>query len=1030
MSARVRLLVHCISFSTLSALCFPALAEELYLNIFYGVAPVSGAEVRLGDRLIGSTDGRGSLLEQVEPGQYQVIIGPENQPSAAFELQVAASRNTDVFVDLEPEAPTVAVDSWAEGDDQTDVPTGAVSGLVTNMFGMPVEGASVVFPQLGIQVLTDEEGGFQIEVPRGEHMLSARHPSEGQSSGHLVRIAANVGVRINLRLEQQTSDAALDGRAIEEVLVLASAYNADAVEAVDMEREALTVVDALDYEQIARFGDSTVAAAVRRVVGVTVRDGKYAIIRGLEGRYISTTLNGSLMPSTDPLRRDAELDLFPADILESIEVQKGFTADQMGDATAGSLKINTRGIPESRIAKLSISGSFRDGVTGESTLNYEGSETDDFGFDNGFRELPTAVERAAAAGAAGQNPSYTTAELTSLAQSLTNVYNLNEEEAVPGFGLSAAYGDRYYLDSADIGFYSAVSWGFDTQSRIDYLEQDGARSVGTYTVADRVEKTYDFTAYLAGGLQFNDHEYMSKTIFLRQTQDQVENSLAIDASDNDREYEDYVLEWTEREFVSQQFTGQHFFGNSHEVNWSAGVSQSSRYQPDRRSYQYDNGLMIAGLLERRWSDLTDDALNFEVDYQGSFYLADDIFSTIKVGGVTNTIDRETSVYRLGFDIVDESFIEDLWNLPELRAIDLETMLIGDNLSVTDVNGDLAIEIDLDGTEDTASYHSTAEVQAFYIQTETEFGDNYSLVAGIRQEDYRQEILYPNAPTRSPADLDSSETLASLGLNWTPNEDWLIRFGYSNTLSYPGLTERSESLTYDGQTGEPIFGNGNLVPSKIENFDFRAEYYLPDGASSVSFAYFYKEIEDPIERARSQGSGGVRNSITYRNNEFATVEGWEIDANLTIFDGVDWDGFIAGNIANTESEITLDALSAQLEANPNRGLQGLSPWIANLQFGVDHIESEQSLTLVVNFFDDRIDRIVTSRINEAIYELGRTEVGLNYEKTFLNGSSLSVRLGNLLDEKTEFSRETTRGVRNLEESFSRGRTVSVGYSYEF
>jgi len=55
--------------------------------------------------------------------------------------------------------------------------------------------------------------------------------------------------------------------------------------------------------QLERFGDSDVAAALTRVVGVAVQDDKYANVRGFDGRYISSTLNGMLMPSTDPMRR-------------------------------------------------------------------------------------------------------------------------------------------------------------------------------------------------------------------------------------------------------------------------------------------------------------------------------------------------------------------------------------------------------------------------------------------------------------------------------------------------------------------------------------------------------------------------------------------------------------------------------------------------------------------------------------------------------------------------------------------------------
>ena len=1006
-------------------------AAELYINLFFGVAPVSGAEVRVDGEWIGDTNSRGNLLREIASGSHQVEIGPEGEPSAIFELSITDGQNADVLVDLSAaDRPSVAIDTYMAGDIDT-AKTGVVSGQVNNMFGQPVAGAAVAFPQLGLQAITDSAGYFQLPVPRGEHSLSARHPSAGQSSGGSVRVAANVGVNVTLQLRPQDNSATLDGRVIEEVLVLASSYRADAIEAVTMEREALTVVDAIDYQQIARFGDSSVASAVRRVVGVTVRDGKYAIIRGLEGRYVATSLNGALMPSTDPLRRDAELDLFPADILESIEVQKGYTADQLGDATAGSLRINTRGLPQDRIFKVSLSGGYQDGVTGESLLNYEGSETDDLGFDDGFRSLPAALERAAYNSVApGQNPSFTDLELARLGQSMTNVYNLTSESAVPAFGVSAAFGDRIYLDEADFGYYGAISWDMDTQARQDYSSIDGPAVVAQFGSESRVEKTYDLNAYFVTGIEHDSSELLSKTIFIRQTSDRSVFSTIVDAGDNDRVYEDYVLEWTERQFISQQIEGQSFFGDSRQLNWSVTGAQSSRYQPDRRNYTYDNGLLLTGTLDRVWSDLTDDSLNLDLDWKIDLQLADDISTTLTIGGTANRTERAVELYRIGFNINSESTIEDLWNLPELRVVDPETIFVGDNLTVLDTNNNLAIEIDLGRTEETAHYRSDADRTGLYIQTETNIGYAWTLLAGLRQEDYAQKVSYPLSSTIVVPDLETSELLTALGVNFAPSDNWVFRLGYSNTLSYPGLTERPRSLVYENETNTPIFGNPNLQLSTIDNLDLRAEYYFDDDNSSVSLAFFRKDIDAPIERAREDASGSASDSFTYRNNESAVVQGIELDLNLTIFDGIDWDGFVSGNIARSTSDLTLNADSARLEAVTNRELQGLSPWIANLQFGVDHIETAQSLTLVINYFDDRIDRVVRSSFEKAVVEVGRADVGLNYEKSFMNGSSLSVKIGNLLDSDIEYRSETVSGNQSYSETYRRGRSLSVGYSYEF
>ena len=1007
------------------------LAGDLYLQVFYGVAPVTGASVTIDGENVGTTNENGALDYTLESGAHEVIIGGSDADLATFSFELGEDEHIDVVVDAAGSGdPRISMDTYVDGDPNAG--TGLITGTVQNRSGATVAGAEIEVIGTDLSVTADANGEFELDVPRGMHFVQATDGSGNSSPQVEIRVLADAALDINLTLRPPMSFADNPTLMMEESVVIATAYNPNPVDTISMEREAMTVVDALDLSQIERFGDSDVASAVRRIVGVTVRDGKYAIVRGLEGRYIGTTINGAMVPSTDPLRRDLELDLFPADILQSIEVQKGFTADRLGESTAGALDITTRGIPDQRIFKISVSGGYAEDVTGETTPNYEGSETDDYGFDDDFRALPSNVRMALEANDMGQDLDYTNEEMVAMAQSLTNVYAVDyetEKAAVP-FGLTAVYGDRYMLGEGEWGFYGVASWGMDTERRLDYVYQSGSAEVGTSGTQNRVEKNYDFTAYLAAGVEYDAFEINSKTMFLRQTQDMTSFQTRIDASENDRVFEDSLLEWTEREFVSQQFDGKHYIGDAHQVNWSATASQSSRYQPDRRSYQYDNGLLIAGLMERRWSNLTDDALHLDLNYEGNFEWGESFYTKVIVGGMNNEIDRETEVFRLGFNITDETYIEELTGVAELRSLDPETIFLGDILGIENDSGDLAIEIDLDGTESTASYDANNEVSAFYLQTETEIGYNWTLTAGVRKEDFNQQILYPNSTLTVP-ELDSSEALGNFGIRYAPNDNWVFRLNASNTVSYPGITERSESITYDPETNLPIFGNGNLVVSEIDNLDLRAEYYFDDGSSSVSLGAFYKDIMNPIERARAQASGGVRDSITYRNNESAEVRGVEIDANIILFDGVDWDGFVGGNIAYTDSELTLDPLSAQLEADPDRQLQGLSPYIANIQFGVDHIATGQGFTIVLNYFDDRIDRVVTSSVRNPIYELGRLDVGLNYEIEFLNGGTLSFAIANLLDEETRYEgNSAATGDVVFQEAYRKGREYGISYSYEF
>ena len=59
---------------------------------------------------------------------------------------------------------------------------------------------------------------------------------------------------------------------------------------------------------IQRSGASDAAAVLLLVPGATLQDGKYAVIRGLPDRYVSSQMNGVRLPSADEDKRAVELD--------------------------------------------------------------------------------------------------------------------------------------------------------------------------------------------------------------------------------------------------------------------------------------------------------------------------------------------------------------------------------------------------------------------------------------------------------------------------------------------------------------------------------------------------------------------------------------------------------------------------------------------------------------------------------------------------------------------------------------------------
>ena len=370
-----------------------------------------------------------------------------------------------------------------------------------------------------------------------------------------------------------------------------------------------------------------------------------------------------------------------------------------------------------------------------------------------------------------------------------------------------------------------------------------------------------------------------------------------------------------------------------------------------------------------------------------------------MGALINTRAREVDLSRLGV------FIDPSVDLTS----DVEALLSDANYAAEDLN---LIGI----TTNTDSYEADSTTTAFYLNTETEVNDNLSMLAGLRLEQSEQELAYPNSST-SDNTLETDEVLPVVAFTYRKGDSWQFRAGYSRTISRPDIIERSETSTVDSDN-RTIIGNPDLEESLIDNIDFRAEYYLSD-EESLSVALFFKNIDKPIERGIPDGSGSAADGIIYRNNESASVYGLEFDINKDFDFSDSLTGFVAGNLALTESEIDLSEDSARFEppSSASRDLQGLSPILANVQFGLDHIETEQKFTVLFNFIDDRIDQV--GRNTESRIEKGRTLVDLAYEKAFSETFSLKAKVKNLLDEEVEFTRD---GV--VEEIYEVGTEYSI------
>ncbi len=125
------------------------------------------------------------------------------------------------------------------------------------------------------------------------------------------------------------------------------------------------IVSVLSAADIARTGEGDIAGALTRVTGLSVVGGGFVYVRGLGDRYSSSLLNGSPLPSPEPLRRSVPLDIFPTTIVGSALVQKTYSVNYPGEFGGGVINLTTKAIPNKNFISGGVTIAADDATTSE-----------------------------------------------------------------------------------------------------------------------------------------------------------------------------------------------------------------------------------------------------------------------------------------------------------------------------------------------------------------------------------------------------------------------------------------------------------------------------------------------------------------------------------------------------------------------------------------------------------------------------------------------------------------------------------------
>lgn len=176
-----------------------------------------------------------------------------------------------------------------------------------------------------------------------------------------------------------------EGTQLEEIIVVGT--RASLQSAIERKKRANTVVDSLVAEDVASFPDKNVGEALQRITGVQLSrafgEGESVSIRGVEPDLNRVEINGvSVLGSAGTGARGADLRDLASELIKSIDVFKGFTADMTEGGVGGTVSVQTRRPLELKktLFSASIAGQYLDleeNVTPRGNITYGDKFLDD-----------------------------------------------------------------------------------------------------------------------------------------------------------------------------------------------------------------------------------------------------------------------------------------------------------------------------------------------------------------------------------------------------------------------------------------------------------------------------------------------------------------------------------------------------------------------------------------------------------------------------------------------------------------------------
>jgi TonB-dependent receptor len=802
-----------------------------------------------------------------------------------------------------------------------------IKGQATDTNHDPLVGARVELQPLGQNAVTDAQGQFTIpDVAPGKYTVTISYVGFKAFSKEVsVGSGGTANVDGELRIDTVT----------ESVIVRGERERGE-IEALNREETADNIVQVLPAEVITSLPNTNIADALGRLPSVSLErdegEGKYVQIRGTEPRLSNVTIDGVHVPSPESVR-NVKLDVIPADLVDSVEINKTLSPSQEGDAIGGSVNLVTKRAGEQPF--LSISG--RGGYTPVGLGGFLDQFAATYGRQYGREKR--------------------------LGLLIGGSYDYNQrgtDDIEPSQGVNFTQSGQQFNgpNGMDVREYTFYRHRFGLTSSVDY--KLGANSLlylrGLFAQFQDNGEDWIYTPSVGTFVTPNStlgDGAMDYSHVIRRPAQRIFNVIAGANHSLGKTLVAYEVALGQARFAGGFFSAN-FSGPS---NVQFAIDTSDPFTPKFNQVAGDNmfdpaNYALGGSHFHFFRTLSMSTQNhtFERDLTGSIsvarqYTVGSHFGTFEVGFKVRNAHKSQDFVEPTFDTnptftslaplsslagsaTNSNYYFGNYKLLPFSNFDKVLSYFNANRGLFTENTDFEHLL-----ADSNNYHTAEGVLAGYVQNTITLG-RFRILGGLRIEGTQDSFVgtiatFKKIPTSfdavfvSDAPFPGEQTytnfLPSVQVQYNINSSTNIRAAYGRGIARPNFTDLPPFALID-PTRRPAritVGNPNLKPTHANDYDLLFEHYLKT-VGLIEGGWFYKDLSDPIFLAQTAVPGGFL-QFQQTNGPSAHIQGVEFawQQHLTFLPGLLNGMGVAANYSYTTSQASFPVVPVDPNpANPN------------------------------------------------------------------------------------------------------------------